>query len=61
MLNDITNTKALAHRLAGDHSDQALHEALHILSGWNGHHATHELSHMDVVWQAFSAQKPFWR
>jgi len=61
MLNDIAITKALAYRLAGEHSDKTLDEALHILCGWNGHHATQELSQMDVVWQAFCAQKPFWR
>jgi inorganic triphosphatase YgiF len=61
MLNDITITKVLAHRLAGEHSDKALHEALHILSGWNGYRATHEVPRMDAVWKVFAAQKPFWR
>ncbi len=59
-LNDLNVTQVLAHRLAGDSPDQALDEALHILCGWNDQHVTHQLSHMDAVWQAFSAQKPFW-
>jgi CHAD domain-containing protein len=61
ILNDIAVTKALAHRLAGEHSDRALDEALHILSGWNGYRSTHEVTHMDAVWKEFAAQKPFWR
>jgi inorganic triphosphatase YgiF len=61
VLNDISVTENLILHLIGHRPDRTLDEALHIFTGWNGCNAMHSLDRMDESWQAFAAQKPFWR
>jgi inorganic triphosphatase YgiF len=59
-LNDIAVTDRLSCQLAGDRTDQGVDEALQLLDDWSEQRQAQQLNRMDVVWQSFAAQKPFW-
>jgi len=60
VLNDINTTEKLMQQLIGSRPNRNIGEAKYICAGWNAHHATSNLEHLEEIWRTFTSLKKFW-
>lgn len=59
-MNDINVTDTLIAKMAGARPPRKLQTAHYLVKGWNAHQLMLTTEKMNITWQQFTKQKPFW-